>query len=256
MKIPGDMHVHSRFSVDAAAEIGAMCQAAVERGLGYIAFTEHFDLFPGDPGYGFFNPEKYFKAVDSARREYGARIRILAGLEFGEPHLYPWEFEEITKLGFDFILGSVHMVDEVFVGEKYLLEKYTAAEIFEKYYAEVLKAVKFGGFDALAHFDFPKRYQGAAPVSGHVAGIMREMVKNGIALEINTSPLRKGLKECAPGTDILVQYLNCGGSKITFGSDAHRVGDVAAGFSAAATMLAGLDCAQVGVFVGRKFIIP
>jgi histidinol-phosphatase (PHP family) len=254
MRISGDMHVHSRFSIDATAEMGEICRAAVERGLEYIAFTEHLDLFPGDPGYGFFNPEQYFKAVDSARRECGDRLRVLTGLEFGEPHRYPGKFEEFTKLGFDFILGSVHMVDEVFVGERSLLAKYTAAELFERYYAEVLAAVEFGGFDALAHFDFPKRYHGAAPVSGQVAGILQEMVKNGIALEVNTSPLRKGLKECAPGLDILLQYSDLGGTKITIGSDAHQAGDVGAGFSEAGAMLAGLDRLQAGVFVGREFI--
>jgi histidinol-phosphatase (PHP family) len=105
-----------------------MCRVAAERGLGYIAFTEHLDPFPGDPGYGFFNPEKYFKAVDSARCKYGERIRILTGLEFGEPHRYPGEFEELTKLGFDFILGSVHSGKAsrnarragVFVGRKFI----------------------------------------------------------------------------------------------------------------------------------------
>jgi histidinol phosphatase-like PHP family hydrolase len=75
-----------------------------------------------------FNPEKYFKAVDSARCKYGEMIRILTGLEFDEPHRYPGEFEELTKLGFDFILGSVHSGKAsrnarragVFVGRKFI----------------------------------------------------------------------------------------------------------------------------------------
>jgi histidinol phosphatase-like PHP family hydrolase len=64
----------------------------------------------------------------------------------------------------------------------------------------------------------------------------------------------KDSKECAPGRDILGQYLNCGGTEITVGSDAHRVDDIAAGFSDVEAMLAGLDRIRAGVFVGRKFI--
>ena len=44
--IPHDYHMHSHFSCDCQAPMAKMCQAAVERGIAEIGFTEHYDLHP------------------------------------------------------------------------------------------------------------------------------------------------------------------------------------------------------------------
>ena len=152
------MHVHSTFSVDGKDNLMGMCQAAIEKGLGYICFTEHFDMNPKDYGYGYFDFEEFSKAVDSARSQFVDRLCILKGLEFNEPHLYPVEFENILKKDLDVVLGAVHWLGEFLISDKELQERFKKEEIFEKYYTEVLKTTKFGGFDILAHLDSPKRY--------------------------------------------------------------------------------------------------
>lgn len=254
MLIKADLHVHSRFSEDCRTEMGAVCEAAIAKGLECIAFTDHLDLNPADRGYGFFDYSGFSAALDQARRKYGDRIQILKGVEFGEPHRYPADFERITKLDFDLILGSVHFIEETFVGESKIREWYGVAELFERYYEQVYEAVNHGGFDILAHIDFPKRYHGNGEVQHLTREIFGAMVKQGIGLEINTSPVRKGLNECSPGVALLQQYVAAGGSKVTIGSDAHRADDLGADFNVAASMMTQVEKAQPGILVKRQFV--
>ncbi len=264
MRIAADSHVHTLFSADADDDMAAMCKAAIEKGLQYICFTEHVDFNQFDPGCRYFNYDKYIAAIERTRDEFGDKIQILSGIEFGEPHVFPKEFESIAAHEFDVVMAGIHYIGENKVGLHWLngtnayyqglLQDYTQERILQEYYRELLQVVTLGGFDVLAHLDNPKRYlPQAGQAADLAAGIAHELVKAGIALEINTSPLRRGGRECSPDAAILAQYLACGGKQITVGSDAHRCSEVAANFDYAAE-LAEAHQATVGVFIKRSFV--
>ncbi len=255
MSIIADMHIHSTFSPDASDEIDIMCSSAIEKGLKYICFTEHLDLNPVDEAFGYFDFENYSKTIEKAREKYGHKIEILKGLEFSEPHLYSAEFEKITNMDFDVIVVGIHWYDDLFYGDKRLQERYTKEEIYNRYYQDVLLSVKHGGFDVLAHLDFIKRYVKGQPIAPAIIDdILKELIKKDIALEINTSSIRRGLSECTPDLDILQKYIIYGGEKITIGSDAHSLEEIAADFDCAYELIRsnGLDCVP-GIYKKRKF---
>ena len=255
LKYIADMHTHTTFSVDGKDDITTMCRYAIVKGISCICFTEHFDLNPQDYGFGFFKLNEFSKAITEVQHEFGAKLEILKGVEFGEPHLYPKEFAQIVAQDFDMILAGLHCIGPDFVGNSELIAKYTLAQIFEMYYEVVLKAVQFGGFDVLAHLDLPKRYyKTATDLPEILETILVTMVKNNITLEINTSPLRKGFMESAPDVINLQRYITVGGSQVTFGSDAHSGPDIAADFDYATQLLNRANGAQVGLFRKRKFI--
>ena len=248
------MHIHSRFSVDGKDSPASICQAAIEKGLGYICFTEHFDMNPRDYGFGYFAFEKFSEAIDAARDKFGDGISILKGLEFSEPHLYSKEFEAMLKKDFDVILGAVHWLGQFIIGQKELEENFSPEEIFKKYYTEVLKAVRIGGFDILAHFDFPKRYLKTSHNElGLIDEILSSLDASGILLEINTSPLRKGLNEFSPDEDLLERYVEHGGNRVCLGSDAHSAADIGAGLEQAQD-LASQSRLEAGIFQQRRFL--
>lgn len=248
-----DTHVHSAFSVDSQEPLPAMCDAAIRRGLTTICFVEHVDLDPRDIGYGFFRWEAYRLAVDDARRAYGGQLEILRGVELGEPHRYPRELEALGRLDLDVIVGAVHWLPEGFVGERAVRQRLGLRGLYERYYGEVLAAVGCGGFDVLAHLDLPKRYAGASHDDPLVDDVLAELVRAGIALEVNTSPLRKGLAECSPDLDILERYARLGGGPATVGSDAHSGDEVGAGIERAEGLLREAGLAPAGVYRGRRF---
>lgn len=254
MKKIFDMHNHSLFSEDCDAPMELMIQRAIETGLMGIAITEHVDFNPADLGFMYFNEKDYSNEMKTIKEKYSDKIQIFKGAEFDAPHLYPEEFNRINSGDYDVILGAVHMIDDKFVGDKSLLENMSLNELFKKYYEQLLKLVQFGGFDVVAHFDFPKRYyQTSISHESLIDDILRTMVEQNLTLEINTSPLRKAYHESSPDYNIISKYASFGGKRITIGSDAHFPGDIGADFDYAFKLIQSIDGLIPGYFEKRKF---
>jgi histidinol-phosphatase (PHP family) len=201
---------------------------AIENNMKYICFTDHVDLNKNDYGYGYYNVDKFFEVYNKMQDKYGDKIQLLSGIEFSEPHLYKSELEKLYKHPYDFIIGSIHWVGDMFPCQE-IRKKYSVCKFYEMYWQEVLKAVEVGGFDCLGHIDFPKRYYGDVVYDETLMNeIFNRMKKNNIVMEINTSSLRKGLSTSLPDLDLLRLYKNNGGTYVTIGSDAHSVEDLGA----------------------------
>ena len=240
-----DMHVHTLYSSDSHTPMEAHVRGALERGLETVCFTDHVDFNPVDYGYLFYRPDDYFQGLDAVRSQYGDRLEILAGMEFGETHLYRDQLLDLTRRPYDFVIGSVHWVDDIFPGDA-AKRGIPAAEYFDRYWQVMLEMVKRGGFDALGHVDFPKRYYGELRWSEPVLReIFARLLDSGAVLEINTSSLRKGLDEPMPGAALLELYREAGGRWVTVGSDAHVPEDLHAGYDAAAALLGRLGLGEV-----------
>ena len=229
-----DLHIHSRNSCDAESTLDDMCQGAISNGVRVVCFTEHVDMNPQDEGYGFFQIDRYTQDLERAREKYQGQLEILKGIEFSEPHVYPKEFEVVTRADFDFVLGAVHWVDDFgrwWADSNRLSPDYPAERLLEAYYREVLRAVQFAGFDSLAHIDFPKRYLLVKHEPAEILNeIMTELVNKDIALELNSQPIRKGYAEINPSQYICELYSKHGGARVTTGSDAHRRGEIGQDF--------------------------
>lgn len=226
-----DSHLHSTHSCDAQSTIDEMCQTALERGLRIICFTEHVDWNPNDEGLNYYRYENHTWDIHLAKEKYAGRLQVLQGVEVSEPHRYPREFELLMKQRFDFVLGSIHYVGETWVGGKEMLDNWPIEQIYELYYREVLSAVQFGGFDSLAHIDFPKRYLPSKlePVN-LIEEILRQLVQKQIALELNSSSFRRGYPELHPSDSICELYRKNGGCLVTVGSDSHRREQIGSNF--------------------------
>lgn len=249
-----DLHTHSHFSIDSSASIESMCMGALSKSITCIAFSEHYDLNPNDEGYGFFKPEQFSRAIESARKQFSGQLTILKGVEFSEPHLYPKEFAALNDQEYDVIIGSIHMLQDQYVGAQEILSRYSIEELYEQYFHVMLEAVRFAGFDVLAHFDLPKRYwKQSMTISPVIEEILTALVRSDIALEINTSSLRRGTEESMPNREILKKYAELGGKMVTLGSDAHKPEDVGADFDYAQALLREFPQLEVGYFERRRF---
>lgn len=223
-----DLHIHSKYSCDSEAIMEAYCKRAIEKNMKHICFTDHVDFNKNDYGYGYYHADKFFEEYNRLQEEYGDKIHLLSGIEFSEPHLYRDELEKLAKYPYDFIIGSIHWIDNMFPCEK-TRKTYPAYKFYELYWHEVLKAVELGCFDCLGHIDFPKRYYGELVYDEILMNeIFKQMKKNNIVMEINTSSLRKGLSTSMPDAELLKLYKNNGGINVTIGSDAHSISDLGA----------------------------
>lgn len=273
-RLPPDNHVHSQFSWDTGAEASMerTCARAVEVGLPAVAFTEHVDFTewgsgdnPPPSGGTESDPariatrervrpldvEGYLASVQTCRDRFPG-LRILSGIEAGEPHHFAGSVAAVLAHGrFDRVLGSLHSVvhEGRLVGADRVLRILPADVVMRTYFAELLRLVlNSDAFQVLAHCDYPRRSWPTGRVGEYREAdfeeeyrtVFRALATSGRALELNTrSPLASAT--------LMRWWYEEGGDAVSFGSDAHvplRVGalfDVAVDVVAAAGFRPGRD---------------
>lgn len=223
-----DLHVHSHFSFDSDMNIQQACRQAVQAGLTHIGFNDHYDMDPSCESCGY-DQNAFFDEIKAAQDKFAGRLTVLAGIEFSEPHLYPKEYEQVLSQPYDYVIGGIHYIDGM---DPYFTEKmtYPLPKMYERYWEEMEKMVETGGFQIVAHLDYPKRYYDACLFEDQtIFRILQKISDKGLVLEINTSPLRKGEPEPMPSNRMLDLYAKVGGYHITLGSDAHEPDQVGTG---------------------------
>ena len=247
-----DYHLHSIFSDDSREPMQRMCARAAELGIAEICFTEHLDFDALSLGY--YKPQAYFDELERLREVFDGKLIIRAGLEISEPHDHKKELEEAQGRPYDFIMGAMHywmggIFPSIMRDRKMDVKRCCAA-----YWREMRKMAACGGFDCVAHFDFPIRFfKRIEYLEDEIDEIFALLIKNGILLELNTSSMRRGLPEPMPGQALLRRYVACGGKHVTVGSDAHNVDDIYVGVKEARALAEGLGL-QVVRFEGRKIL--
>jgi histidinol-phosphatase (PHP family) len=235
-----DNHVHTQFSWDAThGDMDATCRRALELGLPSIAFTEHMDWVRGAKG--LLDVPAYFDCIERCRAAYPG-LRILSGVEMGEPHLYGEQVRALLHAPFDRVLASVHCANwegrEIDASKRGFLTAQNVDPFFRLYLERVLQLVEGGWpFEVLAHLDYPKRYWPAGATydatryEGELRTILRAAAARGLVLELNTTRNEdEPARYLCPGLTVLRWWREEGGSAISFGSDAHSPEQLGVGF--------------------------
>jgi histidinol-phosphatase (PHP family) len=230
----------------------ATCRRALEIGLPAIAFTDHADFVVVHEGQHGLDVAGYLEAVDRCRARF-PELRIICGVELGEPHLHPEAAALVLAAGrIERILGSVHCVTidgrPRDLSERGLMTVESAPALFRLYLAEVLNLARSGQpFTVLAHLDYARRYWphdqlplDEAAFEEEYRAILREAARRGAVLEVNTTRGVEPVRGLCPGPRVVRWWWEEGGEQVSFGSDSHEPGRIAAGFAAAA---AGVEAA-------------
>jgi len=260
MDIYCDYHVHTEFSSDSRETMTAICQAAIQCGLKEICLVEHVDLIPWDKTSGFFKPDDYMAEVERCRAKFAGQLTLRAGVEVSEPHLVAQEASALLRAWpFDFVLGSAHWIDQSGIYLDRIYEGNSPEFVESEYLKCTLKVAEAGDFDSLGHLDLIRRYRpvGLGPFdtlayADLIRAILRTIVQRDKAIEINTSPLRKGRKAASPDLTVLRWYRELGGEKLTLGSDAHYAHDVGAGIDVAIGMALEAGFSRILTFERRQ----
>ena len=250
-----DMHTHTKYSCDSDLELESCCAEAIQKGIKAICFTDHVDCNCNDAGCGFYTIERFFDEFVPLKEKYKSKLTLLCGVEFAEPHMYQDEFVKHSSYPYDYILASIHWWYENMWASQMLKQGISAEVCYEYYWSELLAAVKFGGFDCVAHMDFPKRYYNELIIDyGKISEIFAVMVSKNICLEINTSSLRQNRSNgTMPDKEILEIYKDCGGKYVAFGSDAHKAGELGEGYPYAKNLIDFFGFTAV-MFTGRNIV--
>lgn len=243
-----DGHVHTQFSWDAPrGDMEATCRRALEIGLPSLAFTEHADYVQGvHRGLKPLDTAAYVAELTRCRSQFPG-LRILAGIELGEPHLYPDEVAKvISEVAPDRTLGSVHVVTfegATLDGSQISRVAPDRARAFQRaHLEETLRLVQSEApFQVLAHLDYPKRYWPhdvipfeEADFEEELRCVLRALARRDGVLEVNTTRGIEHRRGLCPGPTTLRWWHQEGGGAVAFGSDSHVPDLIAAGFREAA----------------------
>ena len=257
-----DMHVHTASSPDAEIPASELVRMAPEFSVGTVGFVAHVDFHPSDYCYNGFSESDYMQELDLAE---SSGVRILRGIEIGEPHLYMEKAESIfTAERYDFITGALHWTEDgLILAEKPFLQK-NAFEIVEKYYTETLKIVRQSPINILAHMGIFRRGMSRAGLVSDfdetllfpslMQEILQTMIRKGIALEVNTSGLRRPEKSTYPSSSVLQLYYKLGGRMVTVGSDTHRSEHAFFGLEFGHSLLKSCEFDNYGYFLKGEYV--
>jgi histidinol-phosphatase (PHP family) len=272
-----DYHIHPDYSFDAEGSVDDFCKSAVREGIHEIAFTTHLDAdrqgtdhFVRVKGKSIDVKdgkwlEDYESTIRTAGDQYvadgltvrlGVEVDCYEGVEMDLP-------ERFHSTDFDYILGSVHMIDHVAIsaGDRAsaIFEKYDLEEVGNAYFGTLLDSFELDLFDVIAHLDLYRRfgesYYGKAITrlwEPYIEEISNQMKKRNIGFEMNTSPLRRRRLEPMPSKSLAAALFDYGISAITVGSDAHVPADVGAGVSEALAMLQDVGFDDITTFDRRR----
>lgn len=238
-----DMHSHTDNSHDGLYSATFMCESAVSNGLRALAITDHFDCEKYEEFRLARSVRQSMFAIKKAQAVFSGKLIVIAGIELGQVWANEAAAKEALSLNFDFVLGSMHAVRgrEDFYYLDYSLPENNPTELMKEYF-EALKGLSAeGDFDSLAHLTYPMRYirqrtekfPDMADFKDDIREIYKNLIARGKALEINTSDLHRNFFETVPSKELIAFYKECGGEKITIGSDAHDFKNVGKGIAEA-----------------------
>jgi len=241
MRLP-DYHTHTALCGHAAGRPGDYVKAAKAAGLSAIGMADHLPLLPEhDPDLTMRLADLpgYVSEVQEAKKESPGYV--LLGIE---ADYRPQTVSEVAGLveeyPFDYVIGSVHFLDDWAFDDPRFVSEYADKDIDEvwlQYLELVGDAAESGLFTIMGHLDLVKKfgYRPNRALDKELDRLVERLARAGVLVEINTAGLHKPIGEVYPDPDIL-RRLRQAGVPITFGSDAHRPAEVGRDFAHAAEL--------------------
>ena len=252
-----DTHNHCEFSCDSKMTLQQAVAMAVKLGIGMI-LTEHWDYeYPTNPEMFLFDRDAYFKKNLPLRSD-----NVLLGIEVGmQPHLAEKEDKVAEGYPFDFVIGSIHMMNRLDLYEVTTYKGLSKEETMHDFLRDsILCAESHNNFDSFGHIDYICRYWPYADKEFHMEENQQEwdrlftvLIEKNKPIEINTRRL-----DAQAAVDALLplykRYKKLGGKYVTIGSDAHKVEAVGNYFDLAVDFAHELDLIIV-TFCNRQLEI-
>lgn len=256
-----DYHIHSNFSLDCTTDMEDIIISAIKKNIKEIAFTDHIDFdYPGLNNF-LIDTENYVNKIKEYNIKYRNEINILCGIEIGlQPHVKKDIKNIVDKYLFDFIIGSIHVVDKLDLYNGDFFVGKNQKNSYLRYFENVVENINvYDEFDVLGHIDYIIRYGdfeikklSYTDYNDIIDTILKTLINKGKGIELNTSGFRYGLNQTHPQLDILKRYKNLGGEIITVGSDSHSCNTLCSNFEEAYEILKLAGFSRITLFKNRK----
>ncbi len=240
-KLPADYHIHTFLCKHAEGQPEAYLQHAFECGLDEIGLSDHCPWPEG------FDQESRMYVSEYA--QYREIVKKLQNNELGITVRYGLEIDwvpgrmnevlpNLENEKFDYLIGSIHHTGEFPFDHPATIPVWNSPgmpdKVWNEYAEQLYDMVSHASINIIGHIDLPKKFAIYPPSLDNfmdkMSIILKKAAERGIAMEINSSGLRKPAREVYPSMGIL-KLAKEKGVKICFGSDAHGPSQVAADFT-------------------------
>ncbi len=253
MKI--DLHNHTTRCNHATGTLDAYIERAIELGIDVYGFSEHAPMdFDETYRVSFADRGAYEAEVRAARKHYRDRIDIRLGYEVD---WLPGHMDDrVLQADVDYLIGSVHFLEKWGFDNPEFIGEWEARDIdtvWGDYFTAVEAMAESGWFDIVGHFDLIKLFKHlpATDIRTLARPALSAIARSGMVLEINTAGLRKLVAEIYPSRTLLEEAFSLN-IPVTFGSDAHAITQVGAGYDHAIALAQSVGYTEVVTFRKRK----
>lgn len=228
-----NFHTHTVFC-DGKNTPEEVVLAAIEKGFFAIGFSAHgytaFDL-----RYCMQDGEGYIREIKQLKEKYKKEIQIYLGIEEDA-------FAYVDRSRFDYLLGSSHYfcvngqyypIDSSYDYFKKCLEvfDYDVLRLAETYYSSFCNYINKRKPDIIGHFDLITKFDEVD--SGRLLHndaynriaekYVKEAVKSGSILEVNTGAISRGFRTSVYPSENLLYTLKNLDAKLILSSDSHSI---------------------------------
>ncbi|MBB3209673.1 DNA polymerase (family 10) [Rhodopirellula rubra] len=214
-QIRGDLHMHTS-ATDGHNTIREMADAAIERGLKYIAITDHSKRVSVAGGLDGDRLLEQWKIIDDVRDEYADRLMIYKGIECDILEAGGMDLPDDVLAQGDWVLASVHF------GQKQPRDQITD---------RILGAIENSHVDCIAH-PTGRLINRREPYAVDMDAVMKAAKKHGKFLELNANPARLDLNDVHLAAAKRLEI------PIVINTDAHNID--------------GLDVMRFGILQARR----
>jgi len=257
-----DYHIHTKLCKHASGEMHEYVKSAIKKGIKEIAFTDHIPLSDNfDIAHRMAEKELelYLEQINKLSESY-PEILIKTGIEADYYDGHEVYLEKIiNEFDFDLVILSIHFVygwpegNWAFV---YDFPDRTLREVYSDYLQALMRGIKCGLFDIVGHLDLVKSPE--QPLLQKNKEELEQVFKlagqHNMAVEINTSGLRKKIGQSYPAQEIIPLILEHG-LPLTLGSDAHKPEQVGFNFSELELYLRRFNNVKLSTFEKRKMSV-
>lgn len=255
-----DYHMHTPLCGHAIGQPAEYARQAIKVGLEEIGFSDHAPfVHMVDPRITMNIKQLpvYYQMIEDVRAKYKNELRIKVGLEAD----FIVGYEKKTKAilddyPYDYVIGSVHFIGDWAFDDPATRASWNQADVnnvYKQYYGLLRQSAQSGMFNIMGHVDLVKKFGHRATIDltdeiKKTAAVFKE---TGVAVEINTSGLRKPVGEMYPAPNCLQIYADFG-VPLTFGSDSHDPKDVGKDFDKAIALAKSVGYTEYVLFKERK----
>ncbi len=200
-QIRGDLHMHTTDS-DGSASIQEMADAAIQRGLKYIAITDHSKRVAMANGLDDKRLLAQWKQIDQINQQWEGDFRVFKGVECDILENGDLDISDKVLEQADWVTASIHY------GQDQPLEKITA---------RIIGAIEHPHVHSISH-PTGRLINRRKPYAVDINAVIAAAKTNKKLLELNAAPARLDLN------DVLCAKAKSQGVKIVINTDAHQPG--------------------------------